>query len=285
MTGHPTAHTVEHTEGTQGIVTAGITGRIAVVTGAAGGIGGAVAAALAGHGAVVATTDTAATGIAGAGTTATGTGTRGSKTTNPHWYRLDVRDADQVSQTVARIEHELGPIGILVNVAGILRTGPVHTFAVPDWDDLFAVNTRGVFLTSREVARRMIPRRQGAIVTVSSNAAGVPRAGMAGYAASKAATTAFTKSLGLELARYGIRCNVVAPGSTDTTMQRALWSGPDGAAAIIAGDPTAFRTGIPLGRLAEPADIAEAVLFLASDRARHITMHDLYVDGGATLRG
>ncbi len=280
MTGRPSARTVAHAEGTQGVATAGITGRIAVVVGAAGGIGGAVAAVLAGHGAIVAAADTVC-----ANTAATDAEARDTEAADTRRYTLDIRDADQVARTVARVEDELGPIDILVNVAGILRTGPVHTFAVPDWDDLFAVNARGVFLTSREVARRMIPRRRGVIVTVSSNAAGVPRAGMAGYAASKAAATAFTKSLGLELARYGIRCNVVAPGSTDTTMQRALWSGPEGAAAVIAGDPAAFRTGIPLGRLAEPADIADAVLFLASDRARHITMHDLYVDGGATLRG
>ena len=96
-------------------------------------------------------------------------------------------------------------------------------------------------------------------------------------------------SLGLELAPYGIRCNVVAPGSTDTDMQRAMWAGraggaAAGAAAVVAGDPAAFRVGIPLGRLAEPGDVADAVTFLVSDRARHITLHDLYVDGGASLR-
>lgn len=101
------------------------------------------------------------------------------------------------------------------------------------------------------------PRERGAIATVSSDSAGVPRQGMAAYGASKAAATLFTKSLGLELAGHNIRCNVVSPGSTDTEMQRSMWSGDDG---------------------------AEAVASLVSDRAGHITMHDLYVDGGATLR-
>lgn len=107
---------------------------------------------------------------------------------------------------------------------------------------------------------------------------------MAAYAASKAAAAMFTKCLGLELARSGVRCNVVAPGSTDTAMQRALWTGSDAGQRVIDGDPATYRTGIPLGRIAAPEDIADAVAFLASDRARHITMQELYVDGGATLR-
>jgi 2,3-dihydro-2,3-dihydroxybenzoate dehydrogenase len=234
---------------------------VALVTGAGQGIGRAVAAAFAAEGIRVAAVDRVP-GVP---------------------YVADVASAAQVDEVVAAVEADLGPIAVLVNVAGILRTGPVVEFRDQDWADTFAVNAGGVFNVSRAVARRMVPRRSGVIVTVSSNAAGVPRAGMAAYAASKAAATHFTKSLGLELAPYGIRCNVVAPGSTDTPMQRALWTGA-GPAAVIAGDPAGFRTGIPLGRLAEPADIADAVLFLASDRARHITMHDLYVDGGATLR-
>ena len=106
---------------------------------------------------------------------------------------------------------------------------------------------------------------------------------MAAYAASKAASTMFTKCLGLELAQHNIRCNVVSPGSTDTAMQRALWADENGAQAVIAGSPETFRVGIPLRRIASPEDVAEAVSFLVSERARHITLHDLYVDGGATL--
>jgi len=111
---------------------------------------------------------------------------------------------------------------------------------------------------------------------------------MAAYAASKAAATMFTRCLGLELAEFGIRCNIVSPGSTDTDMQRALWpddrSEAEAVAGVVRGSLPDFRVGIPLGRLAAPADIADAVLFLVSEQARHITMHDLYVDGGATLR-
>ncbi|MFJ8471338.1 2,3-dihydro-2,3-dihydroxybenzoate dehydrogenase [Kitasatospora sp. NPDC094011] len=247
-------------------------GVVAMVTGARQGIGAAVARALATDGAVVAAVDRNAGPAVG------------SETVRP--YVLDVADARAVDDTVELIESQLGSIDVLVNVAGILRAAPVVELSDTDWAETFAVNATGVFHTSRAVGRRMAARGRGAIVTVGSNAAGVPRAGMAAYAASKAAATMFTRCLGLELARSGVRCNVVSPGSTDTQMQRALW-GADAEAAeqrVIDGDLASWRVGIPLGRIAAPDDVAEAVLFLASDRARHITMHDLYVDGGATLR-
>jgi 2,3-dihydro-2,3-dihydroxybenzoate dehydrogenase len=106
---------------------------------------------------------------------------------------------------------------------------------------------------------------------------------MAAYSASKAAATMFTKSLGLEVAKYGIRCKLVAPGSTDTPMLSSMWHDESGPQGTIAGRPDAYRVGIPLGKLAKPADIAEAVVFLLSDRAAHITLHTLTVDGGAAL--
>jgi 2,3-dihydro-2,3-dihydroxybenzoate dehydrogenase len=130
----------------------------------------------------------------------------------------------------------------------------------------------------------MAARGRGTIVTVGSNVTGVVRHGMGAYAASKAAATMLTKCLGLELAEHGVRCNVVSPGSTDTPMQRAMWHDGDGAQAVIQGTPRTYRVGIPLRRLAEPRDVAEAVVLLVSDRSRHITMQELYVDGGATLR-
>ncbi|HEX6076816.1 MAG TPA: 2,3-dihydro-2,3-dihydroxybenzoate dehydrogenase [Micromonosporaceae bacterium] len=254
-------------------------GKIALVTGAAGGIGAAVTSALAAEGTRVAAVDRDADRLellVKAARVEDRTITA---------VPLDVTDRDGVEATVDRIERDLGPVGLLVNVAGVLH--PSDTLSTTDtaWDDTIAVNTTGVFGVSRAVARRMVPRRDGAIVTVASNAAGVPRSGMAAYAASKAAASAFTRCLGLELAKYGIRCNVVAPGSTDTPMFHSLFSVADPAATAIAGDPAAFRVGIPLGRIAEPSDVADAVMFLLSERARHITMQTIYVDGGAALGG
>ncbi|MFC5288266.1 2,3-dihydro-2,3-dihydroxybenzoate dehydrogenase [Actinokineospora guangxiensis] len=253
----------------------GIAGSVALVTGAARGIGAAVVDALVREGATVAAVDidrdALAERVAQAG---------GRVLACP----ADVADSAAVAEAVDTAERELGPIGIGVSVAGVLRPGSVIDTTDKDWADTFAVNATGVFTVLREISARMVPRRRGALVTVGSNAAGVPRIGMGAYAASKAAAVMLTRCLGLELAGHGIRCNTVSPGSTDTDMQRRLWTGPESAAAVIAGDPATYRVGIPLGRIAEPADIADAVVFLASDQARHITMQDLYVDGGATLR-
>ncbi|MFD7715021.1 2,3-dihydro-2,3-dihydroxybenzoate dehydrogenase [Streptomyces sp. NPDC059814] len=263
-------------------------GRTALVTGAAQGIGAAVAELLADLGARVAVTDRAQDGVDALavqwnrGQTKSPGSERSAGRLEP--YVMDVTQRLSVQRTVARVERELGPVDVLVNVAGVLRTGPATELSAEDWSETFSVNTDGVFHVSQTVAPLMAGRGNGCVITVGSNAAGIPRTGMAAYAASKAAAVMFTKCLGLELARSGVRCNVVAPGSTDTAMQRALWTDSGAEQRVIDGDPATYRTGIPLGRIAAPEDIADAVAFLASDRARHITMQELYVDGGATLR-
>jgi 2,3-dihydro-2,3-dihydroxybenzoate dehydrogenase len=243
----------------------GLEGRSAVVTGAAGGIGAAVVRLLRKEGARVMATDLARPEGADAAV-------------------LDVTDSAAVDALVARVEREWGPIALGVNVAGVLSTASVLDLTDEEWRRTFAVNCDGVFHLGRALGRVMAPRGKGSIVTVGSNAAGIPRQNMAAYAASKAAAAMFTRCLGLELAPHGIRCNHVAPGSTLTPMQTGMWADEDGAARVIAGSLEAYKTGIPLGKLATPEDIAETVLFLLSDRAGHITMADLYVDGGATLR-
>ncbi|GAA1899354.1 2,3-dihydro-2,3-dihydroxybenzoate dehydrogenase [Streptomyces durmitorensis] len=262
---------------TSGIADLELAGRVALVTGANRGIGQAVARALAERGARVVAADRSPD------VKEQTQETEGGRITG---MVLDVTDAAAVDAAFDEVERTVGPLEILVNVAGILRPAPVVELTDTDWADTFAVNTNGVFHTSRAAARRMTARGKGSIVTVGSNAAGVPRTQMAAYAASKAAATMFTKCLGLEVARDGVRCNVVSPGSTHTDMQRQLWTDDheQAAARVIDGDPSSYRVGIPLGRIADPADIADAVTFLVSDRARHITLHDLYVDGGATLR-
>lgn len=251
--------------------------KTAIVTGAAQGIGEAVARALAARGATVAALDINPERLRAVVADVAASGGRAAA------FPVDVADRQAVEHAVDRIERELGPVEMLVNVAGVLRVSAALSLRDEDWERTFAVNTNGVLHVSLAVARRMAPRRSGAIVTVGSNAARTPRMHMAAYAASKAAATMLTKCLGLELAQHNIRCNVVSPGSTDTPMQRSLWADDSGAQRVIDGSPDAFRVGIPLKRIATPEDVARAVLFLLSDEARHITMHDLCVDGGATL--
>ncbi|MFF3330846.1 2,3-dihydro-2,3-dihydroxybenzoate dehydrogenase [Streptomyces sp. NPDC002888] len=255
----------------------GIDGRVALVTGAAQGIGEAVARALAERGARIAALDRHDEALVKTVARLRDDGFDASA------FATDVRDSAAVEDTVHRVEEELGPVDILVNVAGVLRLGAVVDLTDEDWSTVFEVNTQGVFYTSRAVARRMVPRGRGCVVTVGSNAGSVPRARMAAYGASKAATASFTKCLGLELAGHGIRCNVVSPGSTETPMLRAMWTDESSVRATLDGSAGEYRVGIPLRKLATPWDIAEAVVFLASDRAGHITMHDLCVDGGAAL--
>ncbi|MHA4851803.1 SDR family oxidoreductase [Rhodococcus sp. MSC1_016] len=200
---------------------------------------------------------------------------------------VDIRDSDAVTESVRRIEDRHGPVTALAHVAGILETGSILDADPASWQRVFDVNVTGLVNVLTAVGIEMRQRRKGSIVVVGSNAAGVPRAGMGAYGASKAAVAMIVRVLGLELAEYGIRANVVAPGSTDTAMQRSLWSDPaddSGARTAIDGDLASFKVGIPLGRIADAADIADSVEFLLSDRARHITMQALYVDGGATLR-
>jgi 2,3-dihydro-2,3-dihydroxybenzoate dehydrogenase len=251
--------------------------RVALVTGAAGGIGAAVVETLSRGGAAVAAVDLDANGVRLLAQELTG------RSGQVRAYPADIRASNEVDAVVGRVESEMGPIGVLVNVAGVLRTGLVTELTDEDWDAVFDVNTRGLFRMCRAVARRMVHRGSGTIVTVGSNASRVPRMHMAAYAASKAATSHLMRCLGLELAQHGIRCNVVAPGSTDTALLRSMYAPGYDAAALIAGSAPQHRIGIPLGRLAQPQDIADAVAFLASDRARHITMQELCVDGGAAL--
>ena len=251
--------------------------RVALVTGAASGIGTAVAHALGEQGTMVALVDQDGPGLDRVIGGLTAEGVRAMTLT------ADVAASGEAERTVAEVEEVLGPLDHLVNAAGVLRMGGAWELDDLQWSESLNTNATGVFAMSRAAARTMVTRSSGSIVTVASNAAVTARAGMAAYAASKAAAVAFTRCLGLELAGHGVRCNVVAPGSTDTPMLRSMWKDASGPRATLDGDPDAYRVGIPLRRIAEPDDVADSVVFLLSDRARHITMQTLTVDGGATL--
>jgi 2,3-dihydro-2,3-dihydroxybenzoate dehydrogenase len=230
----------------------GITGRRAVVTGATGGIGRAVVDAL----------------------TAAGADVHGWDLDGDSVRAVDVSDREAVMSAWKAVENDSGPIDLAVSAAGVLSD---------DWDLCMAVNAGGVRNLLDVAVESMTHRRRGCAVVISSNAGATPRARMAPYAASKAAATSYARSTGLAVAGHGVRVNIVSPGSTDTPMLRGMWTSDDDRDAVLAGDPAQHRLGIPLQRIADPTDIAAAVVYLASDAARHVTMHDLRIDGGATL--
>ncbi|MDK8478379.1 SDR family oxidoreductase [Corynebacterium pseudodiphtheriticum] len=204
---------------------------------------------------------------------------------------VDVTDPAALNRALTTAVNAHGPVNCLVHCAGVLHPDtPLNSSATIR--EHLEVNVIGLVNTANAVARHMLEqsagfRRQANLVIVSSNAAAVPRLTMASYAASKAAATSFAKSLALELAPHHIRCNIVSPGSTDTAMLRSMWSEnsspDDNFSAIIAGSPEQFRLGIPLQKVATDKEIAQACYFLSSPAASHITMHDLRIDGGATL--
>lgn len=240
--------------------------KVAVVTGAARGIGKAIADQLQEQGATVARLDVLK-----------------PMADSDHCFEVDVTSVNAVDEAIGRIERELGPIEYLVSAAGILRLGESLELSQQDWLDTFAVNTHGAFYVCKAVARAMVQRKKGALVVVGSNAASTPRMGMTAYAASKAATEHMVRCLGLEVAEFNVRCNIVSPGSTYTEMQQQCWRSPEDEQSVIDGVLGQFRLGIPLKRIAQPEDIAQGVLFLLSDHARHITLETLKVDAGATL--
>lgn len=252
-------------------------GKVALVTGASGGIGKVVARMLAELGVVVALSDRDKDELKMVVNDLRSFGF------DVYAVEADVCSNNEIKMAVDEVENKIGPIFFLVNVAGLLCIGSILEMNDIDWDLSFSINSRGVFLFSKEVAKKMMPRKGGSIVTVTSNAAHVPRVGMSAYAASKSSASMFMKCLGLEMAGYGIRCNVVAPGSTDTPMLRSMWIDNRGPEKTLKGDLDDFRVGIPLARIASPEDIANAVIFFLSERSSHITMEELVVDGGASL--
>lgn len=252
--------------------------KVSIVSGGAGGIGAAVVEKLAQQGSIVVAVDLDQARL---NLLVNEQQKKGYKV---HAYAIDISSSRAVKEMVDDVESRLGPVHYLVNAAGILKVGHVTDLTEEDWDISMQVNAKGVFLMSRTVARQMIVNNiKGAIVTLASNAALVARMDMAAYSASKAAIIAMTKCLGLELAEDGIRCNIVAPGSTDTDMLRSLWNGEDGTQISIEGSPKKYRVGVPLGRIAQPSHVADTIQFLLSSQAAHVTMETLTVDGGATL--
>jgi NAD(P)-dependent dehydrogenase (short-subunit alcohol dehydrogenase family) len=188
-------------------------------------------------------------------------------------FTADVSRKDDVEAMTARVEEELGPLWLLVNNAGVLRTGPTAEMPEADWDDVFAVDAKGVFLCSQSAIRRMMPRREGRIVVVSSIAGQIVRSAQIAYCSAKAAAIHFARCLAVEMAPHGITVNCLCPGMTWTEML--------GNSAVERGlDLDAMVALIPAGRMADPKDHAHLVAYFASDEAAHVTGQVVSVDGG-----
>jgi len=171
----------------------------------------------------------------------------------------------------------------LIHAAGVLLPAHIADTTDAQWRHTFAVNADSAFYLCRALLSHWQQQGNTSVVLIASNAGRVPRLGMAAYGAAKAALAHFGKTLALELAASGGRCNVLSPGSTDTPMLHQLWQQPTDQTLTLHGDASKFRLGIPLGRIADATQIAQAALFLISNEASHITMQELVIDGGATL--
>lgn len=242
-------------------------GKIALVTGASRGIGRAIAQTLAQHGAVVVGTATSASGAQAI--------EQDLQSINPkcRGLVLNVADAEQTDAVLSQIEKEVGAIGILVNNAGITRDNITMRMKDEEFDDVIATNLRGVFRLSRGVMRGMMKARAGRIINISSVVAQMGNPGQANYAAAKGGVEAMTRALAKELGSRNITVNCVAPGFIATDMTQALGEG-----AI-----EALQSQIPLARLGQAQDIANAVLFLASNLGDYITGQVLGVNGGMDM--
>ena len=244
--------------------------RIAIVTGAARGIGAATAQRLAADGNAVAVLDLEESACADTVTTITDAGGRALA------VGADVSDAASVERAVARVADELGAPTILVNNAGIIRDNLLFKMTEEDWDAVMSVHLRGAFLMSRAVQEHQVKQGWGRIVNLSSTSA-LGNRGQANYAAAKAGMQGFTKTLALELGRYGVTANAIAPGFIVTDMTRAT---ADRLGVSFEDFIAARAAEIPVQRAGYPDDIAAAASFFCSDEAGFVSGQVLYVAGG-----
>ncbi|MEP6609063.1 MAG: glucose 1-dehydrogenase [Burkholderiaceae bacterium] len=243
-------------------------GKIALVTGAGGGIGAAIASTLVNNGCSVYVADSNA---AAAYKVATELGERGYPLT------LDVGNATEANAAIEQIVRERGRIDIAVNNAGILKTGSILDASIADWDEVCRVNLSGVYYCCKAVLASMVKQRYGKIVNIASVSAmkGGGSFGNVLYGTTKAGVVALTQGLARELAPFGINVNAIAPGVVETNMTGSLLT-PERRKAVLAA--------IPLGRFASTDDIAHVTALLASDLLGYVTGETIVVDGGYLTR-
>jgi 3-oxoacyl-[acyl-carrier protein] reductase len=243
-----------------------LTGKVGMVTGASRGIGYAIAGHLYEHGADLALVDIDQEGVEQAARSFTGKGRTLA-------IAADVSSTKQTEESADQAESQLGPVDILVNNAGLTRDGMLVRMGEQEWDLVINVNLKGAFLLTKLMSRGMMKRRWGRIINVASVVGIIGNKGQANYAASKAGLIGLTKAVAKELASRNVLINAVAPGFIDTDMTKQL---PESARQTLLEQ-------IPLQRLGSAHDVADAVLFLASDLASYITGQVLVVDGGMVM--
>ena len=244
--------------------------RTAIVTGGARGIGAGISRRLAADGFAVAVLDM---DEAGAEATAKSIVADGGRAVG---IAVDVADADSVAAAVERVVAEVGEPTVLVNNAGVTRDNMLFKLTEDDWNTVMAVNLRGPFLMSRAAQKYMTAAKWGRIVNISSISA-LGNRGQANYAASKAGIQGFTKTLAIELGKFGVTVNAIGPGFVDTEMTRGI--------AERTGIPfddiaATYSKDIPVGRVGKPEDIAAVVAFFARDDASWVSGQVIYVAGG-----
>jgi 3-oxoacyl-[acyl-carrier protein] reductase len=241
-----------------------LAGEVALVTGASRGIGASIAQALAAAGATVVGTSTTQGGADGISAAIEGKG-RG--------IVLNVVDDESVQAAVKDVQANEGSPSILVNNAGITKDNLLMRMKQEEWDDVMATNLTGVYKVSKACLRGMMKARKGRIINITSVVAVMGNAGQVNYAASKAGMIGFSKSLAREIGSRGVTVNAIAPGFIDTEMTQGLTE----------VQRASMLSQVPLGRLGEGTDIANAVLFLASAGGAYITGETLHVNGGMVM--
>ncbi|WGF89740.1 SDR family oxidoreductase [Marinivivus vitaminiproducens] len=245
-----------------------LSGDIALVTGAASGIGQAIAIGLAQAGADIACLDRpGSAGLADTLGRIEGQGRRGLA------LEADVRDVAALTEAVARVERDLGPLSVAVNAAGIANATPAEDMPEEQWRTMLDINLTGIFLSAQAEARAMLPRRRGSIVNIASMSGSIANRGLlqAHYNTSKAGVIHLTRSLAMEWAPHGLRVNAISPGYTLTPMNLR----PE-----VAEQRKVFEETTPLARMATVEEMVGPAVFLSSKAASFVTGHDLIVDGG-----